>query len=367
MAVLHENQSLEQIAQRLHGLREEIHAQCQLIARELDKADRMNRPAIFAAQTRITHQIHQLRQLIPQFDAAYHAAGETLEVDGDARQIRPPDWLAFSAQVGLMRNWANGWNTVQARISEQCPPRRRSLEYQREKAGPVHTAALDAADRTMAQLLCVLAPNQPSAATGRAGYGTQTGLSQSEFMALALACWRVLKAQDRHERTRFLDVGCGVGLQVLSALQFFDEAYGLERDPDCAQAARDLFSNAGAPKAGVLEGEARNFASYDMFDAIHICLPLKASRELRELEDYVIASARPETLLIVGHAGFAPRAEALGCARLSTRLYLTGTAPRKATSLRRKAELIGTNVTPESTPLRSVWEPILQASRRRGY
>ncbi|NDR59190.1 class I SAM-dependent methyltransferase [Aliiruegeria sabulilitoris] len=365
--MLHENQSLEQIAQRLQALREEMHAQCQLIAQELDKADQMNRQAIFAAQNRITQQIHLLRQLIPQFDAAYHAAGETLEIAGGARQIRPPDWLAFSAHVGLMRNWANGWSAVQARISEQCPPRRRSLEYQTEKASPVHAAALDAADRTVAQLLRALAPNAPSAATARTGYGTQTGLTHSEFMALALACWRVLKAQGRHDLTRFLDVGCGVGLQVLSALQFFDEAFGLERDPDYAQAARDLFGGAGAAKAGVLEGEARNFASYDRFDAIQICLPLKPLQELKELEEYVITSARPETLLIVGHGGFAPRAEALGCARIATRLYLTGTTPRKAASLRRKAELIGTNVTPESAPLRSVWEPILQASRRRGY
>ena len=358
--------SLAQMAERMNRLRNDIHTQCVIIADELERGARMNQQAIFSAQNRVAHQIHLLRQFIPQFDAAYHAAACETETDGISRQIRPTDWLAFSAEVGHMRNWANGWSTIQEKIAAQCPPRRRSLDIKPDKAAQ-RRAVGDASDRVAVRLQSVLNPHRLAPSTAKAGYASETGLPQSEFLALLLGAWRLLKAQGRHEKTRFLDVGCGGGLRVLSALEFFDEAYGLERDPGYANAARDLFQRDNQGKAEVLEGDARDFASYDAFDVIHMCRPMRSNRDLHNLEDHVIASSRPQSLVIIDHSGFNSRANSLGCARVASRIYLTASTSRMASSLRRKAELVGTNLAPERPALRSIWEPILAASKRRGY
>ena len=49
------------------------------------------------------------------------------------------------------------------------------------------------------------------------------------------------------------------------------------------------------------------------------------------------------------------------------RIYLSGAGQREASALRRKAEFMGTTLRPQAVPLRSIWDPILTASRRRGY
>lgn len=359
---------LQQVSDNLQAIADVIHGQCLAIAEELGRPRKMNRERIIAAENVITHQIHMLRPCLARFDAAYHAAARQIDTGTGQRRIAPPDWLEFSAHVGHLRNSANGWNGIRDLIALQCPPKRRPLSRPEETSlGPALHASTAAADRVFDRLHSLLNPHPQTEAAKDFGCFPDIGLPHSEFMALALSAWRLLKARGGTEGARFIDVGCGCGLKVLAALEFFDQASGLEYDPAYAQAARDLFARSGAEQAEVIEGDALAFLSYDRFDIIYFYRPISVVERLWQLEEHIVATARPGTILIAPYSQFVPRAEGLGCQPLADRIYVTGMGKRQAASLRREAEYIGTNVAADRPPLRSIWDPILEASRRRGF
>ncbi len=362
-----ETSKLQDMKDRLQAISDVIFTQANVIAEELLRHRKIDQDRIFAAQHAITHQIHLLRPCLLEFDRAYHAAAAPIDVTGGTRQIAPPDWLAFKAELGHLRNWANEWNSIRNLIATQVPPRRVPLEPVRKRVPVNVTSAAEAGDRAFDRLRKAVNPHKQTESAKELGSFADIALPQSEFLDLALAAWRLLKAQRRMEETRFLDVGCGSGLKVLSALEFFSRANGLEIDPAYADAARTLFETASDGRAEVLEGDAIDFASYDLFDVIYFYRPISKLEKLWQLEERIAKTARPGTVLIAPYGQFAPRAEGLGCAAVTSRIYLAGTGPRKAASLRVDAELIGTTTAPPRRELRSIWDPILEASRQRGF
>lgn len=359
--------SLAEAQTRLQSIADRIHAQCEVIARELDRSRKMDRARVAAAQNAITREINNVHQFVAVFNAAYHAAGEEMDTTGGVRRIIPTDWLATSAHVGHMRNWANGWRDILQLVAEQCPPRRRPLDLPPERSWPVLAASTGAADRVVNRLHKVLNPHEQTEAAAAHGCFQDIALPHSRFSALALSAWRILKAQKHAAPTRFIDVGCGGGLKVLSALEFFDEATGLEFDPAYVDAARDLLDKAAAEDARIVHGDALEFDDYGAFDVIYLYRPIRDTEKLWALEERIAASAAPGTLLIAPYEMFAPRSEKLGCAPVCNFIYLAGSNARQAASLRREAEFAGANIDPAKRPLRSIWDPILAASRRRGF
>ncbi|RYH08893.1 methyltransferase domain-containing protein [Tropicimonas sp. IMCC6043] len=359
--------SLDEMKARLQTLTDGIARECQTIAGELARPRKMNKERIFAAETAITRQIVPLRVYFTQFDAAYHASAAPQEIGGEERRIVPEDWLAFSAQVGHVRNWINRWDEVHALIQRQCPPRRHPLTVGNTTAGPVYLTALSAADRMLDRLHHLHNPNEQSAVALANNCFPDIALPQSDFVALCMAAWRILKAQGRHTGTRFIDVGCGGGFKVLTALEFFDAAYGMEYDPDYAEAARALFGKTDPERLELLEGDALAFESYDYFDVIYLYRPIKDPDLMQQLERKIVNSVRPGTVLIAPHTEFRAQLDTLACSEIAPRIFMPGLGSRKTASLRRDAELIGPELTPRHPPLSSIWDPIFEASRSRGY
>ena len=359
--------TLAEFVDRLQRIADSVHAQALAIAEELERPRRMNQDRITAAQHAITQEIHGFRWFLPEFNTAYHAVAETTPLEAGSRRLVPPDWLAFSAEVGHLRNGFNNWNAIRDLIAEQCPPRRRPLVTPAARIGRSLTAAMKAGDLLFDRLHGVLNPYDQSPQAADYGCFRDIGLAQSEFMEQALAAWRILQAQGRRKGIQCIDVGCGGGLKVLSALEFFDRSAGLEFDPAYVRAARELFERAGAENADVIEGDALAFDSYDQFDVVYFHRPMQEAEMLWKLEERITSTVPPGTVLIAPYDFFVPRAEGLGCAQVCDRVYLAQASPREATALRREAELIGCNFRPPEQPLRTIWDPILKASRRQGF
>ncbi|MDV7144248.1 class I SAM-dependent methyltransferase [Tropicimonas sp. TH_r6] len=362
-----EASTLQDMKGEVQGIVGAISVQANLIAEELLHPRKIDKARVFAAQNAITHHVNLLRPCLQEFDKALHAFAQPIEAAGGTRRIAPPDWLAFSAKLGLIRNAANEWSSIRQLISEQLPPRRLPLEPVSRRVPPNVTAAAEAGDRAFDRLRRMVNPHAQTESAKQQGSFPDIALPQSDFLALALAAWRLLKAQGRAEKSRFIDVGCGSGVKVVSALEFFTQAFGLEIDPAYAGAARGLFETVSEGMAELIEGNALDFASYDHFDVIYFYRPISNDEKLQQLEEKIASTARPGTILIAPYRQFSSRAEALGCAPITPRIYLAQTGPRKAASLRRDAEFVGINTAPTPRALRSIWDPIVSASRRRGF
>ncbi|MGB3278032.1 MAG: class I SAM-dependent methyltransferase, partial [Pseudorhodobacter sp.] len=205
----------------------------------------------------------------------------------------------------------------------------------------VQALALDSA---MALLHRVLNPSPQSPQSIEMGCYTDIPLGGTNFMAHAHAAYRVALAQKRDPKLRFIDVGCGGGMMVLLATEFFDRAEGYDYDPAYVAAAKRLMDQCGAESCRVFEDNALSFESYDAYDIIYFYQPMQDTDGLETLEARIAQTARPGTILIAPYLRFLRRAEALNCGRIAGAVYVTGTSQPKADLLRSEAERMGPQV-----------------------
>lgn len=201
-----------------------------------------------------------------------------------------------------------------------------------------------ASDRVHVALNRVLNPESQEAAAESFGCYPDIPLPPSRFMTHAHAAYRVTLVQRRPEPLRFLDVGCGGGLKVLLAAEFFARADGLEYDAGYAAAARRVIDRAGRLPSQVIHGDALTFDRYGDYDVIYFYQPMKSPEGLIALERQITAQARPGTLLIAPYGLFSGRAESLGCGRVDGAVYLTQTSSPEARAVCRQAEHIGIEI-----------------------
>lgn len=184
----------------------------------------------------------------------------------------------------------------------------------------------------------------------------------SRFMAHAQAARRVCLSRGTPPPFRFLDVGCGVGLKVLAAQQLFETADGIEVDPGYARLARALLEQPAAGSGTVFEADAMSFEDYGNYDVIYLFQPIRDSGAMQALEQRIVRTARPDTLIVAPYRGFSGRARDLGCGRLSGELYVVGREAAEAAQMREKAEYYGPAARRISRENDSPWEP---CSKRR--
>lgn len=194
------------------------------------------------------------------------------------------------------------------------------------------------------------------------------GLPNSDFHAHMHAAYRLSLAQKRQAPVRFLDVGCGGGLKVYSALRYFDKGYGFDLDEAYVDAGRRLFDMDDTVEGHVFADDALTFEGYGDFDVIYFYRPISDDALLHDLERRIAETARPETILIAPYITFPQRHEELGCGRVAGAVYLANTSQKKADAWRRKAERIGVHVhKPEPPGLQSIWTPLIALSRANGH
>lgn len=190
------------------------------------------------------------------------------------------------------------------------------------------------------------------------------------FVRLMQLARRSARALGTQGPLSFLDVGCGVGLKVLQATQFFEIAQGLEYDGTRSVVADRLVHHPRRVKDRAFQADALEYDGYGGFDVIYAYKPLSSVELLMQMEARIIAQARPGTVLVMPYAEFEGRHQAYGCGQVDDLVYVTGYGGRDMKPLLRKIARIGF-IVPEDPALRGDSEgfvaPLANALRRWGH
>lgn len=203
-----------------------------------------------------------------------------------------------------------------------------------------------------------------------AGYFSDIPLPTSTFVEDCHAAMRVCLAQDRRQPMRFLDIGCGGGVKVLLASQFFAEAHGLEIDPGYLKIAQGVLSRVGRGRCEAFLANALQFGGYGDYDVLYFYQPIKSESLLMDLERYIADEAFAGTVLIAPYDGFTARGPSLGCAQVARHVWLAGTSEAEAAEIGARAQQMGTVITPvpmDAHQQAGVLFPIVEALNERGF
>ncbi|MEM1437177.1 MAG: class I SAM-dependent methyltransferase [Pseudomonadota bacterium] len=349
---------LQQLEAGLDPLQQRLDTSIARIADGLQELPVADVPALQAELRLLDRVVAEAQQWI----AAY-----ALTARGQEPPAAPPgDRHRFQARFGQFRNVIGRWPAVREVVHRQVFARRQRLLQRDLQPDSLPWAHTRLADDLFNALHLALLPGQQQDAARDSGAYPDIGMLNSVFVALMMATRRLQLAR-RAERTRFLDVGCGIGIKVLSAFRFFSEAAGLELDQGYAAAARRVLDGAGLGSAPVFEANALTFSGYGDYEVVYFFKPLRDPELLIELERRIATAVRPGTVLIAPYREFEQRHRFYGCARLARGLYLSGSSVAAARRLRQKAEWIGLAPLTRPEPVPDFWQPLISASQANGY
>jgi SAM-dependent methyltransferase len=361
---------IDTLERDLARLEAAITQECTQIASVLARPLPTDSARISASQRRIAVLVRDVMALLPLFDRLESAlaaeARDLSEAQGGPVRL-PQHWYALRARINRVRSDMNQWHEVGALLARQTPPRSRPLYQPREDLPEALITQAEVGDAVLNSLHRLINPAEQAQAAHAHGCHADIALSQTAFLEHAHAAYRLRLAQRRRTPARFLDVGCGAGLKVVTAIEFFPCSDGLEYDPGYARAAQSLFGAMGLGQCRVIEGDAMAFEGYDDYDVVYFYRPMRDLDATRALEARIAVAVRPGTILIAAYDGFAARHADFGCAHVAGNLFLAHTSEEDAAELRRVAEHTGPFVRRRETALTSVWEPILSASHANGY
>jgi protein-L-isoaspartate O-methyltransferase len=229
----------------------------------------------------------------------------------------------------------------------------------------LHVTEPDPLLTTIYRALHLLAnPNEQGQQAQDLGCFSDIPLSISHFDMMMSAAYRVGLAQNPRRAMRFLDVGCGGGTKVLSALCYFRQADGLEYDEKYVESARRTLQLTGAENSAIIHADAMTFESYSDYDVIYLYRPLRTDALLEKLEQQIMRQARPGTILVMPYRFAAARA-GIDCARIVDPVFVTGIGQAEADNLREDSEATGTDILNRSSDQdfdAGYWAPILDAA-----
>lgn len=350
-------QELEQIISKIESL-------VQAIGHELETPAKLNAALITMKLSEITSLSHKFLMFLAKIAQARNLF---VQAHGELNHSQMHEWSEMTTRVFQIRTWMVDWTKVEGVVRKQILAKRYKL-YRRathtEAITPIQLSISDAIFDDVHQMLSQHAQNDEAR---EHGCFPDISLPQSIFIEHVHAAHRVLLAKRLKHPTRFLDVGCGGGLKVLSAARFFSRADGLEYDPGYVATAQRLFDMSGAGTCRVIHADGLTFEDYSQYDVIYFYRPMRDYDVLHQLEDQIVNTALPGTLIIAPYLMFDHRFKELGCGRIDNRLYITKTSQSDADALRRLAEKTGVSVTKQTQPFHGLWEPILGISRARGF
>ncbi|MBT8144397.1 MAG: class I SAM-dependent methyltransferase [Gammaproteobacteria bacterium] len=265
-----------------------------------------------------------------------------------------------------LRGDFNQWHAVEGLVRAQQNREPVPL-YPEMKLEPIVLQQLKVSDDIITGLQRLLNPIEQDAQAEGHGCYPDVGLPQSRFLRHLHAAYRVLLVQRRGLPKRFIDIGCGGGLKVLSAARFFDEAAGLEYDLGYVKSARELLRLDDHGMTEVIHGDALAFDDYGRFDVIYFFKPMNSPEKLEDLERRIIERSRPGTVLMAPYREFEVTASQLQCPKICGRLFLVGASPEEAAAVREQAMNTGLCIGPAPRSVAKTWAPILEVSRLKGF
>ena len=214
--------------------------------------------------------------------------------------------------------WASVASAVQDCLAGRewplVPPSVRRLDL-REAQGSLVSDAFTRAHRAINPMA------QDLASADRGAYA-DIPLDPARFVEAAHLAYRLRLATKTSRPWRFLDVGCGGGVKLALAADFFDEAVGIEIDPGYAEAASRSLAAMRAHRCRVELADALTFGGYGDFDVIYFYQPMHEASGLLELERRILAGSRNDAILIAPYPGFAMRSRSLGCMSLGGAVFM---------------------------------------------
>ena len=165
-------------------------------------------------------------------------------------------------------------------------------------------------------------PARQDRASADRGAHADIPLDAARFVAAAHLAYRLRLATKTPRPWRFLDVGCGGGVKVALAAEFFDDAIGIEIDPGYAASATRNFAAMRAHRCRVEVTDALTYGGYGGFDVIYFYQPMHDMTDLLALEQRILEQSRDDVILIAPYPGFAMRAASLGCVPVDGTVFM---------------------------------------------
>jgi SAM-dependent methyltransferase len=337
------------------------------LAAELPLRERMNDKKVEGLCAQIDTALRDYLGMMTRINASRIAHEETAPDRAGMIALRR-EWGVASAQSNLLRVELNQWSLMRDMVRRQVAQRRKRIPlYEKQPSGLAQVQAA-ASDDVFDWLHAVLNSEQQTEDAYESGCFADIALPNSVFHKHLHAAYRVLLAKGQTDRMRFLDVGCGGGLKVLSALRYFKEADGLDFQQSYVDSACHLLDRAKAKAARAFQADALTFEGYGDYEIIYFYRPIRDNAKIIEMERRIVDLAKPGTLLIAPYCGFAERSKELKCGRVAGQVYMAKTSQRQADQWRRRAEQTGVAVAyAEEKRVPTIWTPLLEASRQSGY
>lgn len=362
---------IELLAREIAHIVARMSQACVGIASALSKPLPQDSARITSYSHEITSLVRTFSAMLPRLDvtmarlSAENAALAT--TNGSRPPPLPPEWYALRTRADRLRTQMNLWHEVQALVSDQIPLKSRPLYVAAPDEASSLATQTEISDALFAALHKMLNPLEQDDRAEKHGCFPDITLPNSKFLAHAHAAYRLFLARRSADPARFLDVGCGSGMKVISAAEFFGQCDGLEFDPGYVSVAKRIIELMRKEECHVFEGDALRFEDYHSYDVIYLYRPLRDPELMQELEARIVGQARPGTIIIAPYGGFSLRCKTLGCAHVAGQIYLSDTSQEEAEALTHAAEHMGVSVTRRKTALPTIWEPVLAASHANGY
>lgn len=361
------SEDLSEISTELRDIRASVSDTVQVLADELLKREGMNDLK--------AHSIcAQLDLAVRNFEAFAHRANKIrMEQEAEAKSrdellYLRRFWGSFSAQLSLTRVELNRWTLIRNLVQLQVRERNKRIPLYPATIPETHRSQVAASDEVFDWLHGILNPESQSESAQSAGCFADIALPNSEFHQHLHAAYRVLIAMDHSGPKRFLDVGCGGGLKVLTALRYFDEVSGFDFQASYVSVAEDLMRRGDVERANVFEADALLFEGYGDFEVIYFYRPIRDEEKLIEMEKRIVDMSKPGAILIAPYLGFGHRYKGLGCGHVDGHVYVAKTSQTAADRLRRRAAKTGVAVVRDAPgDIENLWSPLLSAARKSGY
>lgn len=357
----------EDVLSEMHAYRETFQTQVAEVATELARRNKMNYQNVNAICARIDASIRDYFSFMQRINS-FRAAHEAEAQDQNALVTIRREWGVASARTGLFRVELNQWSLMRDLVQTQVDSRKKRVRLYDRNRSELSKSQIATSDDVFDWVHAILNREEQTDDAAESGCFADIALPNSQFHEHLHAAYRVLLAMGKTQPMRFLDVGCGGGLKVLSALRYFQEADGLDFQQSYIDIAQEMLGRANTGVANAFQADALTFDDYGDYDVIYFFRPIRDQDKIVEMERRVVDQAKKGALLIAPYLGFEQRFESLGCGRIDGSLYIAKTSQRIAEQWRRSAEQTGVAVVhAEEERVSTIWSPLLEASRHSGY
>lgn len=285
----------------------------------------------------------------------------------DLRDLRHTDPIRRCLD-GITRRLTH-WNTTYRLLTRVIRAPKIPLPTLQPAADSPIARQLLAFDTLLYRLHYQLGPVQNKNAL-LAGHHDDIPMAFTRFLQLAQFARRLALAVGGAAPLSFLDVGCGIGLKIAGAAQFFEIARGFDYDKSRLPIAKRLAHHPDRPDDRAFHADGLTFDGYGNYDVIYAYQPMADEARQIQMDRHIAATCRPGTVLIMPHVQFQYRHADYGCHPVTGPVYLAGCDERHAKPILRRLAHIG-HIVPKPTAQRcrdeSLATPLCNALRRVGH